>query len=111
MTYEFLNFPTNDLSEAEVRQEITKALKFWSDVTPLTFTEIKTATGISPADIRIGFYSEAHLKDYRPFDGPRGELAHAFLPFSYGKKRLDREIGYGDVHFDDDERWSLTYKG
>ena len=103
MTYAFLNFPgDNDLTEAEVRQEVVKAFKFWSDVTPLTFTEITTTTGTGQADILIGFYSGDHLNDRGPFDGPGNTLAHAFLPIN------TRAAISGDSHFDEDELWTLT---
>ena len=38
LSYYFNNF-TPDLSQSKVRELTTKALKFWSDVTPLEFTE------------------------------------------------------------------------
>ena len=103
MTYAFLNFPgDNDLTKAEVRREVAKAFKFWSDVTPLSFTEISTTTGTFQADILIGFFSGAHLNDGDPFDGAGNTLAHAFFPIN-----PSADIS-GDSHFDDDERWTLT---
>ncbi|OCT93195.1 hypothetical protein XELAEV_18016260mg [Xenopus laevis] len=76
----------------EVDQAIQKAFKVWSDVAPLTFTRIYD--GVS--DIEMLFASKVH-KDFLPFDGPSGVLAHAFAPGD--------NIG-GDVHFDADEKWT-----
>ncbi|XP_043928523.1 collagenase 3-like [Protopterus annectens] len=91
ITYRILNY-TPDLTPAEVDEQICKAFKVWSDVTPLTITRIHDGT----ADITISFGSRAH-GDYFPFDGRHGVLAHAFPP--------GNDIG-GDTHFDEDETWT-----
>nr|XP_033804892.1 matrix metalloproteinase-18-like isoform X1 [Geotrypetes seraphini] len=91
ITYRILNY-TPDMEQADVDKAIDKALKVWSDVTPLRFTRIYD--GIS--DIQISFGAEAH-GDFYPFDGPHGTLAHAFAP--------SEDIG-GDAHFDEDENWT-----
>ncbi|KAG8136948.1 hypothetical protein E2320_005513 [Naja naja] len=83
---------TLDLSWEEVDQAMHEAFQVWSDVTPLHFTRIFNGT----ADIMISFGSKEH-GDILPFDGPLGQLAHAFPPGD--------NIG-GDVHFDDDETWT-----
>ena len=108
LTYGFRNFPSNDLSKAEVRREIRKAFKLWSDVTPLRFTEISTTEGPGQADIRIGFYKRAHLGESSrlAFDGNGGGcgvLAHAFFPLH--PEIVERA---GDIHFDDEEHWIIT---
>ncbi|XP_053135187.1 stromelysin-3 isoform X3 [Hemicordylus capensis] len=81
------------LVKAKVRRVIAAALKVWSDVTPLTFTEVHSGE----ADIVIDFTQYWH-GDNLPFDGPGGILAHAFFP------KTHRE---GAVHFDYDESWSI----
>ncbi|XP_043927704.1 collagenase 3-like [Protopterus annectens] len=90
ITYRIVNY-TPDMRHADTEQQIQDAFKVWSEVTPLTFTQIQN--GI--ADIMISFGTRSH-GDYYPFDGPRGTLAHAFAP--------GNGIG-GDAHFDEDEVW------
>ncbi|XP_072898016.1 uncharacterized protein [Hemitrygon akajei] len=92
LTYRIRQY-TFDLPQNVVNNIIAKALNTWASVTPLTFTP--TA---STADIEIIFTSRDH-RDGSPFDGPGGVLAHAFGP--------GRGIG-GDIHFDEDERWTTT---
>ncbi|XP_055017961.1 LOW QUALITY PROTEIN: stromelysin-3-like [Boleophthalmus pectinirostris] len=92
LTYRIVRFPWQ-LREEKVRRVFKEALKIWSDVTPLSFTEIHHGK----ADIRIDFTRYWH-GDNLPFDGPGGILAHAFFP------RTHRQ---GDVHFDYDEAWTL----
>ncbi|XP_043967501.1 stromelysin-3 [Gambusia affinis] len=97
LTYKIERFPWQ-MDEEKVRRVIREAVKIWSDVTPLTFTEVRR--GI--ADIRIDFSSYWH-GDNLPFDGPGGILAHAFFPKTHRQ---------GDIHFDYDESWTLgNYMG
>ncbi|KAM6291669.1 matrilysin [Porphyrio hochstetteri] len=91
LTYRIVNY-TPDLSLAKVDDAIKRALKVWSDVTPLQFKRIYFGF----ADIMIKFARWEHGDGY-PFDGRGNTLAHAFAPGS--------GIG-GDAHFDDDEIWS-----
>uniref|UniRef100_A0A8C6KU51 Collagenase 3 n=1 Tax=Nothobranchius furzeri TaxID=105023 RepID=A0A8C6KU51_NOTFU len=88
---------TPDMSRGEVQKSIRLALKMWSDVAPLKFIEINHGK----ADIVLSFASRAH-GDFFPFDGPGGVLAHAFQP---------AEGMGGDVHFDEDEKWSTGGQG
>ncbi|XP_060050728.1 stromelysin-3 isoform X2 [Erinaceus europaeus] len=92
LTYRILRFPWQLVRE-QVRQTVAEALQVWSEVTPLTFTEVLEGR----ADIMIDFTRYWH-GDNLPFDGPGGILAHAFFP------KTHRE---GDVHFDYDETWTV----
>ncbi|XP_051962553.1 matrix metalloproteinase-20 [Xyrauchen texanus] len=92
ITYRIARY-TPDLSREEVEKSLRMALKVWSDAAPLRFVQVND----SKADITLSFNSKAH-GDFFPFDGPSGVLAHAFEPGD--------DIG-GDVHFDDDERWTV----
>ncbi|XP_017945690.1 stromelysin-3 isoform X2 [Xenopus tropicalis] len=92
LTYKIIRFPWQ-LSKVKVRRTIAEALMVWSEVTPLTFTEVHEGR----SDIIIDFTRYWH-GDNLPFDGPGGILAHAFFP------KTHRE---GDVHFDYDEAWTI----
>lgn len=90
----------------------------WSDVSPFSFREVapeqtsdlriggRRAPGPArreaPAQTRAppGFYAANHTDClvsalHHCFDGPTGELAHAFFP------------PHGGIHFDDSEYWVL----
>ncbi|CAG02138.1 unnamed protein product, partial [Tetraodon nigroviridis] len=119
ITYRILKFP-NTLNVDDTRKAISIAFTKWSDVSPLTFTEV--TDGNTTADIAIGrrspsqsatdgcpvpvcvcvsgFYTYNHTDCWwsplHPcFDGLNGELAHAFLP------------PRGEIHFDNHEFWIL----
>ncbi|XP_071944794.1 matrix metalloproteinase-17-like [Antedon mediterranea] len=92
LTYSFLNY-SSDLTENQTRETVESALKLWSDVTPLVFTEVS-----ENGDIEILFQAGEHGDDF-PFDGPSGVLAHAFYP--------GPGLG-GDAHFDEDEDFTLN---
>ncbi|XP_067904603.1 zinc finger protein 335-like [Heterodontus francisci] len=96
LTYRILSY-TPDLDPSVVDDAFARALKVWSDVTPLTFTRIYSGE----ADIMIMFGREWHGDPY-PFDGTDGLLAHAYPP----GKDLYGNL-HGDAHFDDDEFWTL----
>lgn len=74
LTYRIENY-TPDLPRAAVDQAIENAFQLWSNVTPLTFTKVSEGQ----ADIMISFVRGDH-RDNSPFDGPGGNLAHAFQP-------------------------------
>ncbi|KAJ7988124.1 hypothetical protein DPEC_G00320370 [Dallia pectoralis] len=92
LTYKIMRFPWQ-LSKEKVRRILQEALRVWSDVTPLTFSEVMSGR----ADISIDFTRYWH-GDNLPFDGPGGILAHAFFPKTHRA---------GDIHFDYDERWTV----
>lgn len=89
LTYQIENF-TTDFSEDIAKRAIKDAFDQWSSKTPLNFTKVT-----SGADIKLSWATGNH-DNCRPFDGPSGELAHAFFPQD------------GRVHFDDDELWTDT---
>ncbi|XP_069740757.1 matrix metalloproteinase-9-like [Narcine bancroftii] len=96
LTYRITTY-TPDLDPTVVDDAIVRAFKVWSDVSPLTFSRIYNGE----ADIMIKFGRNWHGDQY-PFDGKDGLLAHAYQP----DKDLHGNF-YGDVHFDDDELWTL----
>lgn len=96
ITYRVTDY-TPDMSQSEVDTALAKALRLYSDVTPLQFRQIHAGT----ADIMVMFKTKSH-GDFFPFDGPNGTLAHAFSP---------GEGHGGDTHFDEDEAWTLTSSG
>lgn len=96
LTYRVENY-TPDLPRESVDSAIEKALTVWEAVTPLTFSRLSEGE----ADIMISFAAGEH-GDFYPFDGPGQSLAHAYPP----------GLGfYGDVHFDEDEKWTLGSSG
>ncbi|KAJ8388734.1 hypothetical protein AAFF_G00129670 [Aldrovandia affinis] len=92
LTYKIERYPWQ-MTKDKVRRVLMEALRVWSNVTPLTFTEINEGK----ADILIDFTRYWH-GDNLPFDGPGGILAHAFFP---------RTHRAGDIHFDYDESWTV----
>ncbi|XP_006833837.1 PREDICTED: interstitial collagenase [Chrysochloris asiatica] len=95
LTYRIENY-TPDLPRSEVDNAIQKAFQLWSNVSPLKFTKVFEGQ----ADIMISFVRGDH-RDNSPFDGPGGNLAHAFQPGPH--------IG-GDAHFDEDETWTNNFR-
>lgn len=82
----------------DVRREVTEAITAWERVSPLRFQEVRPEVN---ADIRIRFAVGDHGDPYK-FDGNGRILAHAFPP--------GEGIG-GDIHMDDDERWTSELTG
>ena len=100
LTYKIQSY-SSDLSREDIENTIEKALQMWSNASQLTFTRV-TTPGVK-ADLNIKFVSGFH-GDNHPTDGPGKELAHSFYPSN--NKGLA-----GDVHFDDDETFSINGGG
>ncbi|KAK7817241.1 hypothetical protein U0070_004378 [Myodes glareolus] len=97
LTYRILSFPRNLINPEETRKGLAAAFRMWSDVSPFRFREVAPE---HPSDLQIGFYPVNHTDCmvsalHHCFDGPTGELAHAFFP------------PHGGIHFDDSEYWVL----
>jgi matrix metalloproteinase-14 (membrane-inserted) len=93
LTYRISKYPSRrGLSRNIVDLTMKKAINVWADKTNLKF--VKKSSGSVHLDIR--FEKRSH-GDEDNFDGKGGTLAHAFFPI-YG----------GDVHFDDDEDWTVN---
>ncbi|KAL4830197.1 hypothetical protein H8958_016349 [Nasalis larvatus] len=96
LTYRIVNY-TPDLPRDAVGSAVEKAVKVWEEVTPLTFSRLYEGE----ADVMISFAVKEH-GDFYPFDGSGHSLAHAYPP---GPGL------YGDIHFDDDEKWTEDASG
>ncbi|KAL1490885.1 hypothetical protein ABEB36_011564 [Hypothenemus hampei] len=96
LTYYISNWSLK-LGEATVAENIEKALNVWGRYGRLSFSRVDSPK----ADIIVTFGRGYHGDRY-PFDGPGLILAHAFFP-SNGDEDLS-----GDIHFDDDEDWSVS---
>lgn len=94
ITFSFQN-GTNDIAGNDEQNAIRQAFQIWADYANLNFTEV-TAN----ADIVV-LWGVGNHGDGFPFDGVNGVLAHAFFP------PPDGGIFAGDIHFDDDEQWTL----
>ncbi|OCT68802.1 matrix metalloproteinase-18-like [Xenopus laevis] len=103
LTYKILN-TTAQLPEKLVKDELSKALKVWQDVSSLKFVEV----GINEtADIDMFFVSGLHNDGAKnAFDGPGRVLGHAFMP-PFGKTKRDID---GDLHLDNEEKWTINEK-
>uniref|UniRef100_UPI001A9815B7 stromelysin-1-like n=1 Tax=Gasterosteus aculeatus aculeatus TaxID=481459 RepID=UPI001A9815B7 len=88
---------TRDLPRSAVDSLVGSALGVWARASGLTFVRTRNRN----ADMAVEFATYAH-GDLYPFDGPGGTLAHAFGPGPGAG---------GDVHFDDDERWTAGETG
>uniref|UniRef100_A0A4W5RX87 Matrix metallopeptidase 20a (enamelysin) n=1 Tax=Hucho hucho TaxID=62062 RepID=A0A4W5RX87_9TELE len=93
---------TSDLTMEEVDTSFPLALKIWSDAASLKFIKVNH----DKADIVLSFARKSiltlnHSWKLLSFDGPTGVLAHAFNP---------RECMGRDVHFDEDEIWTMGHR-
>ncbi|KAJ8394692.1 hypothetical protein AAFF_G00042920 [Aldrovandia affinis] len=96
LTYRIANH-NPAMRSSQVRRAFKNAWRLWSNFTPLRFLERRG----KEADIMIAFKTGDH-KDNFAFDGNGGVLAHAFQP--------GNGIG-GDVHFDEEESWTVNSSG
>ena len=96
LTYYYTN-GTPDISESLENPEILRGIAEWAKYVQITFTETTTPNLDNSIDI---LWAVGDHGDGSPFDGAGGVLAHAYYPSA-------NTIG-GDIHFDDDEYWSLT---
>ncbi|XP_022104848.1 matrix metalloproteinase-16-like [Acanthaster planci] len=96
LTYRIDNVTPDITNREDIENTFVAALEIWSNVSSLTFTRV---FGDTPANIAVRFAVRDH-GDQASFDGARGVLAHAFLPYD------------GRVHLDEDELWTMnTYAG
>ena len=100
LNYYIYNTSTH-LTAAQRESAITAAFQLWSDNSVLSFTQVFNP---SQADLKIKWASGDH-GDGHPFDGNSGVLAHAYYPPPAGGSYA------GELHFDDDESWSLDGTG
>ncbi|XP_066922541.1 uncharacterized protein [Clytia hemisphaerica] len=96
------------LDSSIIKINLRKAFDFWSQVTNLIFIEIPESQVGEPGfekndiEILVSFVTGQHNDPYW-FDGPDGTLAHAFYPLT--------NVGLsGDIHFDDDENYTIQSK-
>ncbi|XP_020608242.1 matrilysin-like [Orbicella faveolata] len=86
-----------DLSRDQQDRIFAKALKYWADVSSLSFRRVNSP---SSADLKISFGTRRHGGTSAertcgsPFDGPGKVLAHAYFPSD------------GRAHFDEDETYT-----
>ncbi|MCH7771799.1 MAG: matrixin family metalloprotease [Bacteroidetes bacterium] len=99
LTYYFVN-GTPDISGVMEEIAVEDAFSEWATYVQITFTE--TSTPNLNQSLNILWGSGEHGDGF-PFDGPGGVLAHAFFPANPNPETIA-----GDMHFDEDEFWSLT---
>ncbi|MDR1197754.1 MAG: matrixin family metalloprotease [Prevotellaceae bacterium] len=92
---------SSHLTSTQRELAITEAFKLWSDNSVLNFVKVSNS---SQADLKIKWAAGNH-GDNHPFDGNSGVLAHAYYPPPAGGSYA------GELHFDDDESWSLDGSG
>lgn len=97
LTYTFVN-DAGDMPAEQARTAIRNAFAEWARVSPLQFDEVLPSQNPT---FRIGWFSGGH-GDGEPFDGVGRVIAHAFFPPPDGGPNA------GDMHFDEDEHFSLS---
>ena len=92
---------TPDIFGDDERTAIRNAFQTWADaLCGIDFIEVVSG----PTDFVSGWFTGDH-GDGAPFDGVGNVLAHAFYPPPCGGSFA------GNMHFDEDEDWSLTGLG
>ncbi|XP_057298329.1 matrix metalloproteinase-2-like [Hydractinia symbiolongicarpus] len=102
LTWTLSNDNNDRLTRTQVEATLHKAFGKWQAITNMEFTMLHHQSTEIP-DIEVKFVTGSHNDSY-PFDGRGGTLAHAFYP--HNNKDLS-----GDVHFDDDEQFTLGKNG
>ncbi|CAL8139064.1 unnamed protein product [Orchesella dallaii] len=99
LKYRIHSYPHNacDIGRLHIHSQIDKAFSLWRAAAANVYFSRQQSNELE-ADIKIFFGSREHGDGYA-FDGQGGTLAHAFYP-RFG----------GDIHFDDDESWSIESK-
>ncbi|XP_067285703.1 matrix metallopeptidase-21-like [Pseudorasbora parva] len=87
---------SSQLSIDEQKFIFRLAFRMWSEVSPLQFVE-DAHSPLEDIDIRLGFGTGRHLGCSQRFDGAGREFAHAWF--------------LGDIHFDDDEHFTVPNTG
>ncbi|XP_051529564.1 matrix metallopeptidase-21 [Myxocyprinus asiaticus] len=87
---------SSQLSIDEQKYIFRLAFRMWSEVSPLEFVE-DLHSPLEEIDIRLGFGTGRHLGCSQRFDGAGREFAHAWF--------------LGDIHFDDDEHFTVPNTG
>uniref|UniRef100_A0A8C1TU94 Matrix metallopeptidase 21 n=1 Tax=Cyprinus carpio TaxID=7962 RepID=A0A8C1TU94_CYPCA len=87
---------SSQLSIDEQKYIFRLAFRMWSEVSPLQFVE-DVDSPLEDIDIRLGFGTGRHLGCSQRFDGAGREFAHAWF--------------LGDIHFDDDEHFTVPNTG
>jgi hypothetical protein len=98
LTFAFQNL-TEQLPAGSVRSEFARALDAWSRVVQVDFSAGGDTR--STRHLNILFASGDHGDPY-PFDGRSRALAHTYFPAPPNPEPIA-----GDVHFDEDESWSV----
>ncbi|XP_046847539.1 matrix metalloproteinase-15-like isoform X2 [Xenia sp. Carnegie-2017] len=101
ITWSLQNYPSSSIrmSKRDVERTLVRAFNMWQSASQLNFRRL--ANKNLNVDIIVKFGKRYHGDPYL-FDGEGGTLAHAFYP------GITNTGLSGDIHFDDDEIWSLN---
>ncbi|MDH3584018.1 MAG: matrixin family metalloprotease [Phycisphaerae bacterium] len=109
ITYSYSNLldgQMRGLSATSARGAVEEAFGLWARYAPLDFVEVRdSGPGVGETNYFPGSGPQIRL-GHHGFGGPGGTLAHAYLPFQTSRSGLA-----GDIHFDRDDRWSLSPAG